>query len=304
MLKIILVVLLIVIFYVGFILYSDFDDFIESISKFRLEFLLPVFGLLLLATLVKGIRQQIFFKTIGISIPFKKNVLLYYAGFSMTLTPGGSGELIKSIYLKERYKYSLSKSLPIFFIERFYDLLGFITIVTFTLFFIQMIEVTILIIFVIMMTIMIYITINSKFVFRIISKILNKIPIFKKYVNTLDESLDSFQLLTSTKNIAKNWSLTTLSFVIYAIGFYLIFLGFDVHLEILFTTFVTFSSILFGYLSFLPGGVGVTEISVVGFLTNEGISLSLATSIMVMFRLSGWLFLTVVGLITTKLFLK
>ena len=106
------------------------------------------------------------------------------------------------------------------------------------------------------------------------------------------------------KSIVKNFSLSVISFIFYAIGFHFIFLGFDVDLDIFYTTFVTFTSILFGYLALLPAGVGVTEISVVGFLTNEGITLSLATSIMIMLRLSSMWFLIMVGFITTKLFLR
>jgi len=84
----------------------------------------------------------------------------------------------------------------------------------------------------------------------------------------------------------------------------LFFLGFNVDLDIIFTTFVTFASILFGVLTLLPQGIGVTEISVVAFLINEGITLSLATSIMVMLRLTSMWFLITLGFITTKLFLK
>jgi len=303
MYKVIFVVLAIAIFYIGFIFYSNFENFLQSISQFRLEFLLPIFGLFLVATLVKGIRQQLLFKTIGISIPVKKSILLHYAGYSLTLTPGGSGEFIKTYYLKKRFGYSISKSLPVFITERFYDLLGITIIIIFSLFFVQIIEVTIIIFFAIALIIITYITINSKSFFRFISKIFTRIPFFKKYVTNLDEFQTLLKSLTK-KNIVKNLFLSISSFIIYAIGFYFVFLGFNVNLDIIFTTFVTFTSILFGYLTFLPGGVGATEISFVGFLTSEGIALSLATSIMVLLRLSGWWFLTIIGIITTKLFLK
>jgi len=302
--KTIILVSLTVIFYVGFILYSDFNNFFKSISTFKLEYLFPIFALFLFATFVKGIRQQYLSKTAGISIPFKKNILLHYAGFSMTMTPGGSGELIKTYYLKKKYGYEISKSFPIFVIERFYDLLGITTIIAISLFYVQIIEVAIILFFVISLLVLIYVTINSHFFFRLISKIFSKLPFFKRFVISIEESQDIFQSLTSKKNIVKNWFLSTVSFLIYAVGFYFVYQGFDVNLDIVFTTFVTFSSILFGYLTFLPGGIGVTEISLVGLLNNEGIEISLATSIMIMLRFSGWWFLTFVGFIATKLFMK
>jgi len=302
--KTLLVVFFIIIFYIAFILYSDFGDFAQSFSQFRLEFLLPVFGLFLLGKFIKGIRQQVLFKTTGITIPFKKSILLYMAGLSMTVTPGSSGELIKSYYLKKKYGYSISKSFPIVIIEKFYDLLGVTTIILFTLFFIQTIEVTIIIFLVVALIIIIYITINSKSYFLFILKTLGRIPLLKKYISSLNESQEIFQSLTKKRNLAKSWSLSIISLTIDAIAVYLIFEGFNANLDIIFTTFITFSSFLFGILTLLPGGVGITEVSVVGFLTNEGIDLSLATSIMVMTRLIGTWFITAVGFITTKLFLK
>ena len=42
----------------------------------------------------------------------------------MEVTPAGSGKLIKSYYLKKKFGYGISKSFPVFIIERFYDLLA------------------------------------------------------------------------------------------------------------------------------------------------------------------------------------
>jgi len=302
--KSILVVLLIVIFYVAFIVYSDFEDFVQSISQFKLEYLLPVFGLYFVGMLITGIRQQFLFKTSGILIPFKKSILLYLAGHSMEISPGGSGKLIKSYYLKKKFGYSISKSFPIIFVERFYDLLALTTIISLTLFFMHIIEVAIIVFIVIGMLVMIYVIINSKTSFGFIVKIFSKIPFLKKFVISLNESQEVFQSLTTKKNFVKHWFLSVIAYTLYAIGAYFVFLGFNVNVDIIFTTFVTFSSTLFGVISLLPGGIGVTEVSIVGFLINEGITLSLATSIMVMLRLAGLLFITIIGFITTKLFLK
>jgi len=266
--RLILVLLLIVIFYIAFIMYSDFDDFMQSISQFRLEFLFPILGLFLVGIFTTGIRQQFLFKTADIFIPFKKSMLLYMAGLGMEITPGGAGKLIKSYYLKEKYGYSISKSLPVFIIERYYDFLALITIISFTLLFVQVIEVAILISIVSTLIITIYFTINSKTFFSFITKKLGKMPLIKKFIISLNESQEIFQSLTTKRNIAKSWSLSIIANTAYAFGIYLVFVGFNVNLDIIFTTFVTFSSFLFGILTLLPAGIGVTEIGVVGFFNQ------------------------------------
>jgi len=302
--KSILAIFFILVFYIAFVAYSDFNNFALNISQFKLVYLVPILGLYIVGLIIKGIRQQFLLKTSGISIPLKKSILLFMAGLSMEVTPAGSGKLIKSYYLKKKFGHDISKSFPIFIIERYYDLLALTTIILFTLIFIQLIEVAIVIFFVILLLIIIYITLFSRKFFKTIIKFLGKIPLIKKYVSPINESQEIFCHLISRKIFTINWSLSLISFSIYSVAIYYVFVGFNLNFDIIFTTLITFSSLLFGALSLLPAGIGVTEISLVGFLTNEGINLSLATSIMVMIRLTSIWFVTAVGFITTKLFLK
>jgi len=58
------------------------------------------------------------------------------------------------------------------------------------------------------------------------------------------------------------------------------------------------------FVACIVAGLGVTEVSAVGFLLNEGIELSLATSIIVVIRLVTTWFATGVGLIATHIYLK
>ena len=59
--------------------------------------LLPIIFLFLLTGFgIQSLRQQILLKKIGVRIPLKENYLLYLAGLSMIVTPGGLGETIKS----------------------------------------------------------------------------------------------------------------------------------------------------------------------------------------------------------------
>ena len=111
-------------FYLGIIAYSDFGVFSENLSKFKIEFLVLVIFLNSLVLLIKGHRQQILLESLGINIPRKINHLLYLAGLSMLITPGGTGQVIKSYFLKNKFGINISKSIPLVFIERLNDLVG------------------------------------------------------------------------------------------------------------------------------------------------------------------------------------
>ena len=52
----------------------------------------------------------------------------------MIVTPGGSGQIIKSHFLKEKFNEPIQKSLPLVFVERFLDLITISIIIFITLF--------------------------------------------------------------------------------------------------------------------------------------------------------------------------
>jgi len=106
------------------------------------------------------------------------------------------------------------------------------------------------------------------------------------------------------KTTIKAWATGIVAQVFFALSIYSVFLAFGQDFGFIFTTEVVYSSILFGAISLLPGGVGLTEISTVNFLTDKGMEISLATSIVIMLRLATIWFATIMGLITTKIFLK
>ena len=60
------------------------------------------------------------------------------------------------------------------------------------------------------------------------------------------------------------------------------------------------SSLLIGAISFIPGGIGVAEGSIVGLLSVQGINLSDAMVIAVVIRLFTLWISTIVGLVALK----
>ena len=90
----------------------------------------------------------------------------------------------------------------------------------------------------------------------------------------------------------------------------LILLAFDVDILQFSTIVATYtSSILLGVASFLPMGIGVTEGSLAGFFTLQGIDVSLALTIVIFIRIFtrwigvslGFIFLKVVGGFSLKI---
>ena len=110
--------------------------------------------------------------------------------------------------------------------------------------------------------------------------------------------------MTEGKTMIKCAAIGIVSWTLEAIAIYLVFLAFNIDLGFILTTIIAYAAILFGGVSLLPGGVGITEISATTLLTKEGVELSLATSIIIMMRIVTIWFYTATGFIASRFFIS
>ena len=302
--NIFLIIIFIITFYIIYIAYSDFEEISSNMEEFEFTLLPIIFLFSFGAYSITSLRQRILLKKIGIVMPLKENFLLYLAGLSMVVTPGGLGETIKSYYLKKRFGYGISKTFPLVFVERYQDLITLVIVLSFALIFIQIHEVMILDITVICVIIISYIIFRAKKLFVKIINFLKKISRLRKFGDSMSESYEGFYSMTEGKTMIKCAAVGIVSWTLEAIAVYLVFLAFNIDLGFILTTIIAYASILFGGVSLLPGGVGITEISATTLLTKEGVELSLATSIIIMMRIATIWLSTATGFIASKFFIS
>ena len=304
MLKKNILILGIIAFYIIFIIYSDIEKFSSNILNFDFKIFPIILGLLLLGIIIKAFRQQVFFKKLNIKISIKNGILLYFAGMSMIATPGGSGQLIKSYYLKKKFGFPISDTYPIVLIERLFDVISVTVILLFVTFLqgnerIILIEIIFLLFFISLLLVL-----KLKKSFNVLLKIINKIPVLKKQISNISKSQIIFQSLLSVPTISRGGILSMIAWILDALMIYLIFIGFGLNFDIVLTTFTSYVSLLLGVLSLSPAGIGVTEISYLGLLIRNNLDSSIAVSLIFLVRFVSVWVPTIMGIITSKLFMK
>ena len=173
-------IILSVLLYVLIVIVTDFKEFLTEIQNIDLSYLPMILSIILVSISIRSIRQRIMLQDLGISISLFESWKLFIAGLSMLITPGGSGELIKSHFLKRNHNESLSKTMPYVFVERFHDFLSIVVLLLITIIFVWQLE-SIIIVLIglgILTVILVSIT-NKKFLFWLQSK-LERIKFFKK----------------------------------------------------------------------------------------------------------------------------
>jgi uncharacterized protein (TIRG00374 family) len=280
--RIIWVVIASVGLYGVFLFFSDFNIISKQISNFKYEFLPLILLLVSISWTPLLIRWQILLKKNHINIPIKKSFLLFLGGMSMTITPGHVGELIKSQLIKTIYNIPRTKTAPI---------IGIIILGMDASLILISVSILIVIIFLI----------YYRPIFEFILKRVTKTKFFSKYSENISDSYEIVRNSTTPQISSISFGLSVLYWIIISVAVHFILLSFGIEsISILKTISIYSSSVIIGAISFIPGGLGITEGSLIGLFSLEGIDISLALILSVMIRILTMWYSVSIGFICLK----
>jgi uncharacterized protein (TIRG00374 family) len=292
-----------VIFYVIFIVFSDVQKISEYFLEIRLEYLALIIALVFLSHIVKSFRQKEWLHVLGERISTRQNFVIYMAGLSLINTPGGVGTFIKSYYLKEKSQIPVEKSIPVIFWERYHDLLAGTSIILASLvLYFSLISMSLIIISSIIL-IGVYLLMRKWAFPVILYQKLSKSRFISKNFPEFGPT-KSFSILANSKNMTKGWLYSIFGWMVDSVAVYVVFLALNVDLGYLLTSQIYFTSLGYGALSLLPGGIGVHESMQDFLLIRQGLELHVASSLVVLSRLSTIWLATVLGVVFTRFAIK
>ena len=285
--------------YAIFILVSDLNLVYDKVVNFKLGYLPIILGLVSFSWLILFSRWHVLLKNSNINVPRKKSFLIFLSGASLSITPGHIGEIIKSQLLKNLYNVPRTKTAPIVFIEKFYDLIGAIVASMIGIWFFEINSLVILAAFGFLASIFVVISIQSFFK-KIINKIC-KINFLNKYENVFLESYTILRNSSQGKTGIVSIVLSILFWFVTGIAVYFVLLGLDIDgINFLNAISIYSLSVIAGALTFIPGGVGVIEGSLGGLLSLQGIELSVAIAVGVIIRFFTLWYTVIVGFFALK----
>ena len=282
-----------------FLFFSDFNIISKQISNFKYEFLPLILLLVSISWTPLLVRWQILLKKNDINIPIKKSFLLFLGGMSMSITPGHVGELIKSQLIKTIYNIPRTKTAPIIFVEKFYDLTGAIIASIIGIIILGM-DASLILISVSILIVIIFL-IYYRPIFEFILKRVTKTKFFSKYSENISDSYEIVRNSTTPQISSISFGLSVLYWIIISVAVHFILLSFGIEsVSILKTISIYSSSVIIGAISFIPGGLGITEGSLIGLFSLEGIDISLALILSVMIRILTMWYSVSIGFICLK----
>ena len=282
--KIIIIVIAVIGLYAIFLIASDINTIADKISSFKIEFLPIIIILVTCSWFVLFTRWHLLLVNSKIFIPKKNSFVIYLSGIALTIIPGKVGELVKSQLLKTKFGIPRSKTVPIVILEQFYTLVGLIVISFFGIWYFEL--GTYVIGFFTAVLVFSFILISSKRIFNKLMVILEKRKITSKFVEPLSLSYDTIRKSIRGPIVFYATALTSIFWLLEAVTVYFVLLSFGVDgIEFLMVIPTYATSIMLGFLSFLPMGLGVVEGSLVSFFSLQGIEVSLSLTLVIIIRI-------------------
>ncbi len=250
---------------------------------------------------IRFVRWQMYLRLVGVSAetaPLGTSALVFVGGFAMSVTPGKVGELLKSALLRDAARVPAARTAPIVIAERLTDLVALVLLgvggvaaygVAGPVVLAAAIVVT-LGLFVVSWKPLAHSFIDFAARIRPIGKIA---PRLREMYDTLSGLITPWPLVWGT-------GLGIVAWLCECFGFAIIVAGFPgARVELGLATLIYAVTTVAGALSFLPGGLGVTEASMAILLARSatGVDQPTAIAATILTRLCTLWFAVLIGLV-------
>jgi uncharacterized protein (TIRG00374 family) len=285
---------------VGFSLYADLSKLSDHLHAFSWALLLPVLGLTLTNYALRFAKWHFLLRRAGVVVPLQISLLVFLSGFSMGITPGKLGELLKSYLLKLSHGVPMTQTAPVVIAERIADLLALLLLCLVGIFsYATGPRIRLLLALCALAVLVLTIVLASRRLFVSLSKVLGRIRPLRGLALRLEAFSEPMSALLAPFPLACNTLLSLAAWICECVGFFLVIHalpGATAQLQL--AVFIYASTTVLGALSFLPGGLGVTEGSMTLLLvrTASGMSRSAAIAATLVIRLCTLWFAVLVGM--------
>ena len=297
--RLILVLVVVIGIYAIFLFVSDYNIISEKISNFKVNYLPLILFLVTASWIPLIIKWHFLLKNSEVDVPLTKSIAIFFSGVAFEITPGQIGALIKSQILKTNYNIPRTKTVPIVIVEKVYDLIGAILASVIGIIILGM-EIYLIAIAISVLA-FIFFFMYHKPASELFFNRITKLKFFSKYIENISGFYETVQKSTNVR-AATICILLALAywFMVSAAAYYTL-ISFDVNiLDYLKVLAIYSTSTLLGAISFIPAGIGITEGSIAGLFTLNGIDVSTALILAVMIRIFTLWYSVSVGFIALK----
>jgi len=281
----------------GYLVLTAASGATDHLFSLPFQLLLACLTLALLNYFLRSVRWSMLCNKIDASAGFAHDSLYYLAGFPMGLTPGKVGDVVRLWLMQRGLGTPILKTAPLLIADRAYDLIALTLLVAFGAgMFADAIWPVVLLLAVVGGGALVMIGFPS-IIRESINLAYRMVGRFPRIFVKLRQASESFESLAS-------WKLGGASTFVSLVGWFsevvilkLVADYFGAGLTIEQAGFIFSAGMVLGAFTFVPGGLGVADLSMIGIMTSLGVDLSTATAITIIVRACTLWFSILVGLV-------
>ncbi len=258
-----------VLVYAGLTIWSGTDGLWSALGRSSVTVFAAALGLSCVNYAVRWAKWHLYLRALEMEVPVVESIVVFVAGFVMSITPGKVGEVLKSALLKESRGIPVARSAPIVVAERLTDLFGLIVIAAFGIAFFDFGRLALGAVLVGLVAGVLLVQ-QPAWVARLLD-VVERLPLGDRIRPRLDEAYDSTRALLAMRVLVPTIVMSAVGWGMEAFAFYWIVSDLGGEATILLVAFLFATTTILGAVSFLPGGLGVTEGSMIGALMLFGV---------------------------------
>jgi uncharacterized protein (TIRG00374 family) len=258
--------------YIGFTIWADAGRVGAALRGFSWG--LAALGCLLAACnyLVRFGRWQYYLRVLGLRVAPRDSLLVFLAGFSLTVTPGKLGEAVKAFLLRATHGYPVARTAPIVIAERVTDLLALLLLALVGVFQFDVDRRFLVAGAVVVLGGVLVVSVDP--LAELALGFAARVPGVRRFAPKLREMHVATAALLHPKPLVLATAISTVSWFFECLAFWAVVQGFPgAALSLRAATFIYAAMTIAGALSFLPGGLGVTEAGMLALLVKFGTGL-------------------------------
>lgn len=283
-------------------IYGDVSELGQRLAGFAWWRMAAAMGLALSNYAIRFGRWSLYLRQRGLEVPARASGLVFTSGFALSITPGKVGELIKCLLLRATRGIPLTRSAPIVVAERVTDLialllLGLVGVLSYGLARTTVLAGIGLILIGLLMLAWPRLAYGAIELVTRPRRTRRLRPRLREIYGGLTELVKPWPLLWATALAAVAWLAECIGFALIVAGFP----GAAVPLGLAILIYA--STTVAGALSFLPGGLLVTEAGMTLLLVeaSRGVDKACAAAATILTRLATLWFAVVLGLVALAL---
>jgi uncharacterized protein (TIRG00374 family) len=264
-------------FYVAFACWSGLPKVASALGTFSWSTAVGALALASLNYLLRFIKWELYLRQLGVRITPRKSLAIFLSGFSLTVTPGKAGELIKAYLLRETDQVPMARTAPIVLAERLTDL---IALATLALLGVGALGASTRILWIALGLVGVAVAgVSSEKLAMAVIDVVAALPLVGRAAAQMREFYRATAALLRPAPLVAATLLSIVAWQCECVAFWWVTRGFaGASASLQLCTFIYAAMTVAGSLSFLPGGLGVQEVGMVKLLVARAVGVTSVTA--------------------------